>query len=340
MPDSRFFEDLGPASLVELAALSGATLARAEEGDRRVAAVAPLGRGDAASIGFFADRRYLADLKATLSGACFVSPEQAEFAPEGCAALLTAQPQAAYAKAADRLHRARRMSAADPAIHPTAELEDDVTLAPGVLIGAGAKIGRGTSIGAYSVIGPGCAIGRGCTISSQVTIGFALIGDRVRILAGAVIGEPGFGVTTGDGKTVDIPQLGRVIIQDNVSIGSCTCIDRGAWDDTVIGENTKIDNQVQIAHNVQIGRGCLLAAQTGISGSVKVGDGVAFGGGAGIADHLTIGDRARIAADAGVMRDVPAGEMWVGAPARPLRRFMREMAWLAKMANARGGTDK
>jgi UDP-3-O-[3-hydroxymyristoyl] glucosamine N-acyltransferase len=209
-----------------------------------------------------------------------------------------------------------------------------------VLVGAGAKIGRGTSIGPYSVIGPGCAIGRGCSIGSHVTIGFALIGDRVRILAGAVIGEPGFGVTAADGATVDIPQLGRVIIQDNVSIGSCTCIDRGAWDDTVIGENTKIDNLVQIAHNVRLGRGCLLAAMTGISGSCNVGDGVAFGGGAGIADHVNIGDRARVAADAGVMRDIPAGEMWVGSPARPSRKFMREMAWVSKMAHTRGGTGK
>jgi UDP-3-O-[3-hydroxymyristoyl] glucosamine N-acyltransferase len=340
MPDTRFFEELGPVSLGELVAITGASLARAEDSERRVSSVAPLVRGDSASIGFFSDKRYADDLKTTQSGACFLPAEYADTAPEGCAVLITPQPQGAYAKAADRLHRARRLSGHEAAVHPTAELEDDVALAPGVLIGAGAKIGRGTSIGPYTVIGPGCAIGRGCSIGSHVTIGFALIGDRVRILAGAVIGEPGFGVTAADGKTVDIPQLGRVIVQDNVSIGSCTCIDRGAWDDTVIGENTKIDNLVQIAHNVRLGRGCLLAAMTGISGSCVVGDGVAFGGGAGIADHINIGDRARVAADAGVMRDIPPGEMWVGAPARPVRKFMRELAWVSKMANTRGGTDK
>ncbi len=154
------------------------------------------------------------------------------------------------------------------------------------------------------------------------------------------IGEPGFGVTSTDGLTVDIPQLGRVILQDNVSVGSNTCIDRGAWDDTVVGENTKIDNHVQIAHNVQIGRGCLIAAKVGISGSCVIGDGVAFGGGAGLADHVNVGDRARVAADAGVMRDIPAGQMWVGTPARPVRQFMREVAWLSKAATSRGGTDK
>lgn len=340
MPDSRFFEHLGPVSLVELAALTGAVLAAPEDGERRIARVAPLVRGDETSIGFFSDRRYLDDLKATQAGACFLPAEYADMAPDGCALLLTNQPQGAYAKAAERLHRPRRLSCDDPLIHPSAELEDDVALGPGVVVGAGVRIGRGTRIGPYAVIGPGCLIGRGCTINSHVTIGFAMIGDRVKILAGAAIGEPGFGVTSTDGLTVDIPQLGRVILQDNVSVGSNTCIDRGAWDDTVVGENTKIDNHVQIAHNVQIGRGCLIAAKVGISGSCVIGDGVAFGGGAGLADHVNVGDRARVAADAGVMRDIPAGQMWVGTPARPVRQFMREVAWLSKAATSRGGTDK
>jgi UDP-3-O-[3-hydroxymyristoyl] glucosamine N-acyltransferase len=340
MPDSRFFEELGPVALGELAVITGAQLACAEHAERRVSHVAPLVRGDQASIGFFSDRRYIDDLKATVSGACFLTAEYAETAPAGCAVLITPQPQGAYAQAADRLHKARRLAGQELAIHPAAELEDGVFLGPGVVIGAGAKIGRGTSIGPNAIIGPGCAIGRNCSIGPQVTIGFALIGDRVRILAGASIGEPGFGVTAADGKTMDVPQLGRVIIQDNVSIGSNTCIDRGAWDDTVIGENTKIDNLVQIGHNVRLGRGCLLAAMTGISGSCIVGDGVAFGGGAGIADHINIGDRARVAADAGVMRDIPAGEMWVGSPARPVRQYMREVAWLSKMATTRKGGEK
>ncbi len=155
-------------------------------------------------------------------------------------------------------------------------------------------------------------------------------------MAGVVIGEAGFGVAVSRSGAVDVPQLGRVIIQDGVSIGAGTCIDRGAWADTVIGENSKIDNLVQIAHNVQLGRNCILAGQVGLSGSVVVGDGVMFGGRAGIADHLTIGAGAQIAAAAGVMHDVPAGERWAGAPAKPLRQFMRESAWLARMASGRG----
>ena len=179
------------------------------------------------------------------------------------------------------------------------------------------------------------AIGRDCRLGANVTVGFALIGDRVRILSGAVVGEEGFGVAGGRGGAVDVPQLGRVILQDQVTVGANACIDRGAWEDTVVGENTKIDNLVQVAHNVRLGRNCVLAAHTGISGSCNVGDNVMFGGRAGIADHLDIGSGAKIAAAAGVMKDVPAGQIYCGSPARPLRRFMRETAWLARMAKDR-----
>src|SRR5207248_6055397 len=180
-----------------------------------------------------------------------------------------------------------------------------------------------------------------CSIGPGAVIGFALIGDHVRIYAGAVIGEAGFGAAPGPKGVVDLPQLGRVILQDGVTVGANSCIDRGAFEDTVVGENTKIDNLVQIAHNVVIGRNCVLAAHTGISGSTVVGDGCMFGGRAGVSDHVTIGSGARIAAAGGVAKEVPAGETWAGAPARPMARWLRETALLARLARQRpGGHEK
>jgi UDP-3-O-[3-hydroxymyristoyl] glucosamine N-acyltransferase len=338
MPDPRFFEDLGPVRLGELAKLAGAALVDAGAGERLVARVAVLSQAQPDSITFLSDRRMIGELERGRAGACFVPPGAAEFAPAGCAVLTVANPQAAYAVAAQRLHRPRTFG--PQAIASDARLEEDVTLGPGVVIGPGAQVGRGTRIGANTVIGPGVAIGRDGDIAPNVTIGFALIGDRVKVLAGAVIGEPGFGATAGVKGLIDIPQLGRVIIQDGVSIGANTTIDRGAYDDTVIGENTKIDNLVQIAHNVRVGRNCVMAAHTGISGSVAIGDGAQFGGRAGVADHVTIGAGARVGAAAGVMKDIPAGETWGGMPARPIRHWLKETAWLARMASRRGGGEQ
>ena len=340
MPDPRFFDLLPPASLGELAALTSARVASVELSDRIVSTVSGLARGSADGIAFFSDARYASDLATTAAAACFLAANDIDKAPAACAVLVSSIPQVAFALAANRLHRPRRHDGRDGAVHPTARLEEGVILGPGVAIGPDAEVGRGTFIAAGAVIGPGVAIGRDSYIGARACIGFALVGDGVRIHAGAVIGEPGFGAAAGPRGIVDIPQLGRVIIQDGVTIGSGSCVDRGALDDTVIGENTKIDNLVQIGHNVIIGRNCLLAAHTGVSGSVVIGDGCMFGGRAGLADHIKIGPGARIAGAAGVMSDIPAGESWGGYPARPVKRWLRETAFLARLARRRPTGDK
>jgi UDP-3-O-[3-hydroxymyristoyl] glucosamine N-acyltransferase len=337
MPDPRFFEELGPLPLGEIAQAAGAELSDPAAADRPVHAVAVLSRADEHSVTFLTDRRHVGELAGRAGGACFVTAKDAASLPEGWIPLTTPNPQAAYAEAARRLHRPR--SAGDQPIAPDARLEPGVRLGVGVVVGPGAQIGAGTEIGANAVIGPGVTIGRNCRIGPLAALSFCLLGDRVQVLAGAVIGEAGFGAAMGAGGLVDLPQLGRVIIQDGVTVGANSCIDRGAYEDTVIGENTKIDNLVQIAHNVRVGRNCVMAAHTGISGSVTIGDGVQFGGRAGIADHLTIGEGARIAAAAGLMHDVPPGETWGGFPAQPIRQWMRETAWLRRRSSRREGND-
>jgi UDP-3-O-[3-hydroxymyristoyl] glucosamine N-acyltransferase len=336
MPDPRFYEASGPLSLGDIALLTGAILIDSAQADRAIDSVAPLGRAGATSVSFLGDRKFLGELAETKAAACFVQDAHADAGPHGCAMLVTPEPQAAYARAAARLHHPRTHPASSSPIHPDAELEEGVIIGPGVVIGPGAKVGAGTELSAHAVIGPGVMIGRDCRIGANVAISFALLGDRVRILSGAVIGESGFGVAASASGAIDAPQLGRAILQDGVTVGACSCIDRGAWDDTVVGENTKIDNLVQIAHNVRIGRNCVLAAQTGIAGSTIIGDSVQFGGKAGTGDHLVIGDRTRLAAGALTMRDIPAGETWCGVPAKPIRKFMREIAWLARKAETRG----
>ena len=333
-PDARFFDTLSPLGVDDLAALTGGEVVRTSE--VRIARVAPLATADGQAVAFLGDRKFLEALKATSAGCVIVPAEAVDAAPANAAVIVSRTPQAAWAAAAVALHRPVGLTGSAPGD----VCEDDaVAIEPGVVLGQGARIGRGSRIGANTVIGPGVQIGRDCDIGPNVSIRFALIGDRVKIYAGARLGEAGFGAAGGANGAVDVPQLGRVIVQDGVTVGANTCIDRGAFDDTVIGENTKIDNLVMIAHNCVIGRNCLIAGQTGMSGSVIVGDGVMFGGKAGIGDHLKIGVGARVAAGAGVLADIPAGETWSGYPAKPIRQFLRETVWVSKQASRKGKTD-
>jgi UDP-3-O-[3-hydroxymyristoyl] glucosamine N-acyltransferase len=229
-------------------------------------------------------------------------------------------------------------AARKPGIAPTAvlgpgvELGAEVAIGAHAVVGGGAKLGRGVRVGAQSVIGEGSEIGDGTELMAQVSLyPNTVVGARCIIHSGARIGVDGFGYAF-DGKSHrKIPQVGRCVIEDDVEIGANTCIDRGSVGETRVGAGTKIDNLVHIAHNVRIGRNCIIVAQVGIAGSTVIGDGVALAGQVGIIGHLTIGDGAKVAAQSGVSHDIPAGETWFGYPARSLTQVMRASAAFLKL---------
>ena len=340
MAKISFFPLALAPTLKQVAEWTGAALGSDGDAERLVSDVAPLDFAGADALSFLDNPRYLPQLKATRAAAVFLAPRHAAQAPRGCATLTTAQPYRAMADTMARLFPqalkpgsvfGERGVSPSAFVHAAARLEPGVVVDPGAVIGPGAEIGTGTVIGANAVIGPGTRIGRHGSIGAGCTIVCALIGDRVVVQSGARIGQDGFGFAMGARGHLKVPQIGRVIIQDDVEIGAGATIDRGANRDTVIGEGTKIDNLVQIGHNVVIGRHCVLVAQSGVSGSTVIEDFAALGGQAGIAGHLHIGAGAQIAADAGLMNDVPAGERWGGSPAQPLREFFRQVAAVRKL---------
>ncbi|MEX0956017.1 MAG: UDP-3-O-(3-hydroxymyristoyl)glucosamine N-acyltransferase [Rhizobiaceae bacterium] len=348
MTDPVFFAPSRSFTVDEIAAVTGAALTNPKHGSTAIHSIAPASDGRDGTLIFIENKHLVSELVNTRAAAVLCRAEIASQVPDHVAALVTDKPQNAFVAAARLLFASAMRPVAvtgERGVSQAAHVSAGASVEAGAIVEAGAVIGEGAAIGSGAIVAPGAVIGPQCRIGRDSYVGpgasiiCALIGDRVIIHAGVRIGQDGFGYVAGKAGPDKVPQLGRVVIQDDVEIGANTTVDRGAISDTVIGQGTKIDNLVQIAHNVQIGRCCLIAGQCGISGSVTLGDFVALGGGVGLKDHVNIGSGAQIAAASGVMHDVPAGEKWAGSPARPYRDFFREVMAIRELSGPKRKGD-
>ena len=342
MSDTVSFFDTPPAMTIgDIIALTDAVAAPGVDLGRPIKSVAPLNLAGPHDLTFLENAKYASDAIFTRADACLVGERLVSKLPAHTIPLISKDPYRSLAIVSGVMYPKALKPAAmfggngiSPGsyVHPEALLEANVTVDPGVVIGAGAEIGSNTVISANAVIGPNVKIGRDCYVGAGVTVIHAALGNRVFLHAGVRIGQDGFGFSMSGRGHLKVPQIGRVIVQDDVEIGANSCVDRGSNRDTMIGEGTKIDNLVQIAHNVVVGRHCVIAAMVGVSGSTILEDFVVLGGQAGIAGHLHIGKGAQLAGSSGLMHDVPAGERWGGLPAKPMREWFREISVLKNIA--------
>ena len=333
MTDDRFFPRRGPFTLGEIAARADTGLPSGAPARLIIRGVASLELATADELSIFSDARHASAFATGRACAVITNTKLSAYPHNGSWLLLARDPRLAFTLIGLMFHP---RSVADAVIHPSAEIDPSARIADGCQIDSGAVIGPYAQLGALchiqanAVIGAAVELGRACVVGAGAVISHALIGARVCIGSGVVIGSEGFGVVAGPAGLVCAAQLGRVVVGDDVRIGANCTIDRGAMDDTVIGEGTMIDNLVQIAHNVRIGTNCVFAGQAGIAGSTSIGDNVIVGGQVAISDHLKIGSHARIAGKSGVMRDVAEGETVAGYPAVAVRQWHRQTHALAR----------
>lgn len=343
MEHPGFYTRSDPIPLGVLAERLGVGLPEGADAALAIVDVRPLSEAGAGHISFLDNRKYLGQLATTKASAVLIAPALAGRAPAGVVAVATPQPYRAFALALAMFYpeatwpKAAMTNAGDPLVHPSAQVEDGARIEAGAVVGREAQVGRGTVVSAGAVIGYRVCVGRDCYIGPSVSLTHALVGDRVILHAGVRVGQDGFGFAMGAQGHLKVPQIGRVIIQDDVEIGANSCVDRGALKDTVIGQGTKIDNLVQIGHNAIIGRNCVIVGQVGISGSVELGDFVVMGGQSGAAGHIKLNSGAQIAGASHVKDTVPAGARYAGTPAVPIREYGRQLNALRRIGRGGGG---
>lgn len=331
MVNHRFFDAKGPLSLIKVSEVTGALLTRGDPGDC-VEAVATLECAGPKDLASCHNAAYVSALRVTKAGAVLVTPENVKDAPPGASVFVMPDPKKGLSLLLEKLYGDVKPPLG---VHQTAmiassaRIGQNCSIGPGVVLQDAVEIGDYCVIEANSVIGRGVTIGHRCTIESHVSISHACIGNDVYVKSGARIGQKGFGFFMGEGsERIAQRQLGSVNIGDRVDIGANVTIDRGSLRDTVIESDVRIDNLVQIAHNVSIGRGSVIVAQAGIAGSASLGRGVILGGQSGVAGHLTVGDGAIILSKSGVIGHVKPGAILGGYPAIPRRLFFKSIAIL------------
>lgn len=324
-----------PMTAAEIAAAVGGTLSG--DGGLRVGAVAPLDRAGASDLSFFAHAKYAAAFEVSAAGVVLVTTALASSAGQCGTRIIVEKPYDALVALLPRFYA---VPAFEPGIHPTAVIAAGASIGANArveayaVIGAGAVIGDRAWIGSHCVVGDGVSIGADSRLYPHVTAYPGVrVGERSFIHAGVRLGSDGFGYAYRDGAHQKIPHVGRCLIGNDVEIGANCAIDRGSIDDTVIGDGTKLDNMVHVAHNVRMGRLCLIMAQVGIAGSVRIEDGAILAGQAGVTGHVAVGKGAIVANGAAVYGNVPAGETWSGFPARPHRETLRAQAATLKLAD-------
>jgi len=342
MADPRFFDNQGPFSVADLAGIAGDDSSVVGDADLQVTDVAPLGEAGPGQISFLDNRKYVPAFEASRAAACIVASEFVDRAPEGMTLIVSPRPYRAYARVAKAFYPG------DPGqsgVHTTAFVDDaaqvaaDAVVGPNAVVEANARLGSGVVVGAGAVVGRGVTVGDGTEIGPGASLTHCDVGARCQIHAGARIGTRGFGFDMSPEGHLDVPQLGRVIVGNDVEIGANSTIDRGAGPDTEIGDGCKIDNLVQIGHNVRMGRGCVVVAQAGVAGSAQLQDFVVLAAQSGVGGHLTIAPGTQLAARSGVMRDTEPGAKLAGNPAIPAKEYFRQMAVLAKLTKDRNRQD-